>query len=194
MSQRLIENIEKTIGKSLSQEESAFISKLLRPTLFQKKQMLCREGGTCDRIFFIEEGSCYSFITDEKGEAHVLQFALEGYWISDLYSFFSGGESIYSIETIETTKALELSRDDFNKACDAYPVFDRFFRVLIQNAYVALQFRLAKTTSEEALRRYETFEKLHPDFLQRMPQYLIASYLGIQPQSLSRLRKKRLQR
>jgi CRP-like cAMP-binding protein len=74
-------------------------------------------------------------------------------------------------------------------ACDSLSCFDRFFRILIQNAYVAVQYRLAKTNSEEAEKRYYDFAKSHPDYLQRIPQYLIASYLGIKPQSLSRIRK-----
>ena len=80
------------------------------------------------------------------------------------------------------------------KACDTIPVMERFFRILIQNAYVSLQHRLAITNSEEAERRYEEFAKKNPLLIQRIPQYLIASYLGIKPQSLSRIRKERAQK
>ena len=83
-----------------------------------------------------------------------------------------------------------INQENFEKACETMPIFERYFRILIQNAYVSMQYRLAKTTSEEAEARYVEFSQLHPDFIQRMPQYLIASYLGIQPQSLSRIRKK----
>ena len=87
-----------------------------------------------------------------------------------------------------------LSLDNFNKLCNAHPVFDHFFRILIQNAYVSMQYRLAKTNSEEAPQRYKEFSKLHPDFIDRIPQYLIASYLGIKPQSLSRIRSEMIQK
>ena len=82
-----------------------------------------------------------------------------------------------------------LNRDSFQTACDTLPAFDRYFRLLLQNAFIALQYRLAKTNSEDAEHRYNEFAKAFPQFIQRVPQYLIASYLGIKPQSLSRIRK-----
>ena len=123
-----------------------------------------------------------------------MQFSLEGYWISELYSFFSGKKAIYTVQALEPTKVLALNKESFNKACDTMPAFDKYFRLLIQNAYVALQYRLAKTNSEDAEHRYNEFAKLHPQFVQRIPQYLIASYLGIKPQSLSRIRKELAQK
>ncbi|MBL0105612.1 MAG: Crp/Fnr family transcriptional regulator [Bacteroidetes bacterium] len=182
-------NIEKTIGTKISDADFEKFSSLLFEKSFDKKSCLTEEGGQCNYIYFILEGSAYSYITDKKGDKHVIQFALEGYWISDLYSFYSGRESIYTIEMLENSRVLVLNKENFQKACDSCPVLDRFFRILIQNAYVALQYRLAKTNSEDADKRYELFSKQYPDFLQRIPQYLIASYLGIKPQSLSRIRK-----
>lgn len=189
MSDLLKQNIEKTIQQSLSQKEfEAFSNYVVEKTIY-KKQLLAEEGAPCNFIYFIAKGSCYSYITDHKGDRHVIQFALENYWISDLYSFFSGHKAVYTIEALEPVKAFVLDKEQFQKACDSIPVFDRFFRILIQNAYVSLQQRLAKNNSEEAEQRYETFSKLHPELIQRIPQYLIASYLGIKPQSLSRIRK-----
>lgn len=182
-------NIEKTINQPLSENEFNLFARLLFEKSFDKKAVLAEEGSICNYIYFVEQGSCYSYITDPKGDKHAIQFALEGYWISDLYSFFSGRKAIYTVETLEPTKVLVLNKQSFQNACNTIPIFDRFFRILIQNAYVALQYRLAKTNSEEAEQRYEEFSKIHPDFIQRIPQYLIASYLGIKPQSLSRIRK-----
>jgi len=98
------------------------------------------------------------------------------------------------VEALETTRVLVLNKENFDKACAEMPIFERFFRILIQNAYISLQYRLAKTTSEEAENRYLDFSARHPDFIQRIPQYLIASYLGIKPQSLSRIRKELAER
>jgi CRP-like cAMP-binding protein len=184
-------NIEKTIGKKIPEHEFAELNKLVFEKSFDKKVLLSEEGRICNYIYFIIQGSCYSFYTDDAGEKHAVQFALENYWISDLYSFFSGDKAVYTIEALEPVKVLVLNKENFQKACDDFLVFDRFFRILIQNAYVSLQYRLAKTNSEEAEKRYEEFSELHPDFLQRIPQYVIASYLGIKPQSLSRIRKKK---
>lgn len=187
-------NIEKYTGQKLSDECSSRFSELLVEKTFEKKEKLLEEGNYCKNIYFILSGSCYSYIYDTKDQNHAVQFALEGYWISDLYSFFSGKKAIYNIEALEQTTVLVLNKENFDKAGIEMPIFERFFRILIQNAYVSLQYRLAKTTSEEAENRYLDFSARHPDFIQRIPQYLIASYLGIKPQSLSRIRKEMAER
>ena len=189
MTTLLKNHIEKKINQSLSEHDFDKFIKLVFEKSFEKRDLLVEEGGFCNYIYFIEQGACYSYLTDEKGEKHVIQFALEDYWISDLYSFFSGKKAIYSIEVLEQTKVLALNKDSFQKACDTIPTFDRYFRILLQNAYVTLQQRMAKTNSEEGENLYKEFSKIHPDFIQRIPQYLVASYLGVKPESLSRIRK-----
>jgi CRP-like cAMP-binding protein len=182
-------HIERLLKATLPDGNCTTFSDMLYEKTFNKKDVLIEEGKVCNHIYFLTEGSCYSSFKDETGEEHAIQFALEGYWISDLYSFFSGKKAIYTIQALETTKVLVLNKESFQKACDTMPAFDRYFRLLIQNAFVALQYRLAKTNSESAENRYNEFAALYPQFVQRIPQYLIASYLGIQPQSLSRIRK-----
>lgn len=188
MQHLLKHNIESTIKKILDVELYNSFRSFLFEKSFEKKDLLAEEGQICKYLYFIEQGSGYSYIINEKGDKHAIQFALEGYWITDLYSFFSEKPAIYTIETLEPTKALVLNRKSFDELCNKNPLFEHFFRILIQNAYVALQYRLAKTNSEEAEDRYLEFSRLHPNFIERIPQYLIASYLGIKPQSLSRIR------
>lgn len=182
-------NIEKYTGQKLSDDCSFQFNEFLTEKTFEKKDKILEEGQYSKHIYFILSGSCYSYINDTKDQNHAVQFALEGYWISDLYSFFSGKKAIYNIEALEQTSVLVLNKENFDRACTEMPIFEKFFRILIQNAYISLQYRLAKTTSEEAENRYLDFSARHPDFIQRIPQYLIASYLGIKPQSLSRIRK-----
>lgn len=187
-------NIEKTIGTRLTESEIADFSKLVFEKSVDKKTTLAEEGNICSHVYFVVEGSAYSYISDPKGNKHALQFALENYWISDLYSFFSGRKAIYSVETLEPCKLVVLNKESFELACKTIPVLNCFFRILIQNAYVSLQYRLARANSVEAETRYEEFSKQNPHFMQRIPQYLIASYLGIKPQSLSRIRKEIISR
>lgn len=182
-------HIEKTIQRNLTNDEFNQFTSLIVEKQYDKKAFLAEEGKVCSHMYFIEKGSCYSYILDETGNKHVMQFALEGYFISDLYSFFSGKKAIYYIETLEATQVLALSKEHFQKACQEIPIFETYFRVLIQNAYVSMQYRLAKTNSAEAETRYLELAQTQPDLLLRIPQYLIASYLGIKPQSLSRIRK-----
>ncbi len=191
---RLRNHIEKTIQKPIPEAEFEQFAKLIFEKSFDKKSCLVEEGKDCNYIYFIDQGACYSYKTDKEGEKQVVQFAIEGYWISDLYSFLSGRKAIYSIEALEPSRTYALNRNHFQIACDRLPSFERFHRILVQNAYVALQYRLAQALSEDAETRYQEFSKQNPQFLQRIPQYLIASYLGIKPQSLSRIRKESAQR
>lgn len=185
----LRQNIHRTIGADLTPEDESILSSLMVHKSFDKKTLLATEGETCKYLYFILQGTAYSYISNEQSEKHAVQLALEGYWITDHYSFFTKNPGIYSIETIEPTEALLMNRETFEKACSSSHAIEHFFRILMQNAFVALQYRLAKTNSEDAEHRYLELSQLNPHFVQRIPQYLIASYLGIKPQSLSRIRK-----
>jgi CRP/FNR family transcriptional regulator len=150
---------------------------------------LAEAGTFCNYQYFILEGSCYSYYINEKGDKKAIQFALENYWITDANSYFTDKPAVFDIETLEPTRAVMLNRQNLELLCDAFPLYDRFFRILIQNSLASLHYRIAKTNSENAEHRYVDFSQLYPQFVQRIPQYLIASYLGIAPQSLSRIRK-----
>lgn len=182
-------NIELTIGDKVSNEAFSIIWKHVFVKSFNKKTILAEEGQFCKYVYFILKGSAYSYLINEKGEKSVIQFALEGYWITDHYSFFSGQSGIYTIETLEDSDVLVINKESYEAICKESHLLEHFFRILIQNAFINLQYRLAKTNSEEARKRYLEFSKKYPHFIQRIPQYLIATYLGIKPQSLSRIRK-----
>ncbi len=190
MTNILRENIEKTIDQSLTDKEFETFTQFFFQKSFDKKSILAEESKTCKYVYFILKGSAYSYYINDNGEKTVIQFAIENYWITDQYSFFSGKPGIYFIETLEPIDVLVLNRENYDQLCCSNQLFERFFRLLLQNAFIALQYRLAKTHSEEAESRYLEFSILYPHFVQRIPQYLIASFLGIKPQSLSRIRKK----
>ena len=138
---------------------------------------------------FVDSGATHTFIIDKKGEAHTVQFGFEGYWVGDMYSFFSGNPAIFNVETLEPTTLFAMKHVEFEKACEQIPKFEMFFRILVQNGYLSSLQRIAKSFSEDAEQRYLMLIKNHPDLPQRVPQYLVASYLGIKPQSLSRIRQ-----
>lgn len=189
MEGQLRQNIESTLGQAISNADFELFSSYVFSKSFEKKAILADEGEHCKYVYFILNGSAFSYFVNEHGDKHAIQFALEGYWITDHYSFFSGKSGIYTIETLEPSKMLVLNLENFEKICQSSHLFEHFFRILIQNAFISLQYRMAKTNSEDAEHRYKEFSELHPAFVQRIPQYLIASFLGIKPQSLSRIRK-----
>ena len=185
----LRENIERTIHQPLSEEEFKQFSQFFFQKSFDKKTILAEEGKVCKYVYFILKGSAFLYYLNILGEKNVIQFAIEGHWITDHSSFFTQHPGLYSIETLEPTEVLIINRENYEKTCCANQHFERFFRILIQNAFIGLQNRIAKINSEDAKFRYQEFSEMYPHFVQRIPQYLIASFLGIKPQSLSRVRK-----
>lgn len=187
-------NLKQVLGEEMLDDLVELLKKYSFEKSFDKKEHLAEAGKACNYQYYILEGSCYSYYLNEKGYKNVIEMAIEGYWITDASSYFRGTPAVSTIETIEPTRALLFNKKDFENLCRSHPLFDRFFRILLQNALASLHTRIAKTISEDAHHRYYTFSKKYPHFIQRIPQYLIASYLGIKPQSLSRIRKNLFQK
>ncbi len=131
---------------------------------------------------------------DHQGEEHVIQFAVEDWWISELQSFLSGQPTKYNIDALEDSQILLLEKDAREKLLGAVPALERHFRLLQEAHFVATAHRIDKALSASAEERYLDFMKTYPTLFQRIPQNQIASYLGITPQSLSRIRKEMTER
>lgn len=159
------------------------------PKKIRKKQFLLQEGDVCNRMAFVEKGSLYSYSTDAKGTQRVIQFAFEGWWISDLYSFFTKEPSNLNIEALEDSELLLLDHEQHDYLLKNVPHYETYTRIILQNAYVALQRRIEGTIGLTAEEKYSRFLNQYPLCLNRVPQHLIASYLGITPETLSRIRK-----
>lgn len=157
---------------------------------YKKKETVFYSGKRCNKLFFVSKGCLRSFSVDDEGVEHTLQFAFESYWISDLYSYVTGKPAVYTIEAIEESEVFTFYKDEFDILLDQIPQLEKHWRLLLQNAYIATQERLNSTLSETADKRYEELIEQHPNIIQRVPQVYIASYLGITPESLSRIRKK----
>jgi len=194
MKNNIRKNIEAKINLKLADAEFEKLSGWFVPIQLQNKIQFVTEGKVCRNLFFVEAGATHTFIIDKKGETHTVQFGFEGYWIGDMYSFFSGNPAIFNVETLELTVLYAMTYADFEKACGQIPKFEMFFRILVQNGYLSSLQRIAKSFSEDAEQRYLTLIKNNPDLPQRVPQYLVASYLGIKPQSLSRIRKNQVKK
>lgn len=189
MKENIRKNIEAKINQKLTDIEFERLSALFVTLQLDKKEHFVIEGNVCQVVYFVDSGATHTFIVDKKGEIHTVQFGFEGYWIGDMYSFFSGNPAIFNVETLESTTLFAMQHRDFEKACEQIPKFEMFFRILVQNGYLSSLQRIAKSFSEDAEQQYLSLIKKHPDLVQRVPQYLVASYLGIKPQSLSRIRQ-----
>ena len=175
----------------LTDAEFNSFTSFLKHHKLRRKQYLLQAGDPCRYESFVIKGCLRTFSVDEKGQDHVLQFATEGWWAGDLHSFLTGAPSMYNIEALEETELLQLDKDSLEKLYKEIPKFERFFRLIIQNAFIALQQRVSGTMSEKAEDRYNDFINKYPDLEQRLPQRQLAAYLGITPEFLSRIRAKK---
>ncbi len=157
----------------------------------KKRQFLLPEGEVCKYIAFVNKGALRRYTIGDKGDEHILQFAFEGWTVGDLYSFITGEPSTSSIDALEACELLLLSKQSQESLMNAIPNMQRFFYLNIQNAYVALQRRMTAAISLTADEKYLQLVKAYPHIVQRVPQHMIASYLGISPETLSRLRKQK---
>ena len=154
-----------------------------------KKEFLFREGEVVKYLPFINDGLMINYIVEEDGEEHVIQIRGTGLWLGDLYSFFSDVRTRFNIQTCQPTELLMINHETFDYITKSHPVYEKFFRLNIQEAYVQTLNRIYNLHSATAEERYLELIKNIPDLLDKIPHYLIASYLNIKPQSLSRIRK-----
>ena len=173
----------------LTEEEFDYCRSRFVPKKLRKRQYLLQEGDVCRYQAFVEKGILRSYSTDEKGAEHILQFASEGWWIADLSSYLTGEPSRFHIEALEDAELLLLSRPHWEELMQKVPKLEHYFRILVQNHLVATQKRLMQSLSETAEEKYVQFTHTYPECLQRVPQHMIASYLGVTRETLSRLRK-----
>lgn len=173
---------------NITDEEFEYAKTLFIPKKLRKKRFLLQDGDPCLYTTFVEKGLLRSFTTDGKGNEHILQFGLQGWWVADLYSFLTGEASEYNIEALEDSELLLLTKSSWDLLLKEVPAFERFFRILIQNNLIATQRRLMGTMSTTAEERYTKLLQDFPDIVQRVPQHMIASYIGVTRETLSRLR------
>lgn len=175
---------------TVTDEEFEFARTLFMPKKLRKRRFLMGEGDVCKYTAFVEKGLLRSYTVDEKGSEHILQFAMEGWWSGDLYSFLTGEPSSYYIEALEDSELLLITKPSWDLLLDEVPAFERYFRILIQNNLIATQRRLMDAMSETAEEKYFKLIQDYPDVVQRVPQHMLASYIGVTRETLSRIRSR----
>ncbi|WP_240793799.1 Crp/Fnr family transcriptional regulator [Antarcticibacterium arcticum] len=190
MDSNMFEFLEKKLKENIhiSREEFEFAKTMFIPKKLRKKRFLLQDGDPCIYTTFVEKGLLRSFRVDDKGNEHILQFGMQGWWVADLYSFLTGEPSEYNIEALEDSELLLITKSSWDQLLNEVPAFERYFRVLIQNNLIATQRRLMGTMTTTAEERYNSLIRDFPDITQRVPQHMIASYIGVTRETLSRLR------
>jgi len=184
----LNDNIRKII--TISDDDLIRLSSYFVVKNVKKRTKLFSQGERPLSMYFVNSGLLYNYHIGSKGEEKVIQIAKENYWAGDISGHNENQYSNFNLEALEDSKLLVLSFVNFKNACETIPALERYFRILIQNAYYHLLVTTAVTDLETAEERYFKIMKDHPDLIQRVPQKIIASYIGVKPQSLSRIKKK----
>jgi CRP-like cAMP-binding protein len=184
----LLHNIREHV--SISDEQlKLFLDAFTLKTL-AKKEILLFEGDVSNHMRFVADGCLRSYYLDDNAVEHIIQFGIRGWWINDLYSYLTKEPATCFIQAVQPSTVLQIHRDHLERIYDLVPPIERFYRIKFQNAYVALQQRTLERMSLTAKERYRNFITQYRDIEQRVPQYMIASYLNVTPEFLSALRSK----
>lgn len=190
MHEFLFSYIEAKSGEKLTVDERANIQAAFERKRMRKRQYLLQEGDVCKYIGFIAKGSARMFSVDGKGQEHVLRFGLEGWWMTDHDSLYNRTPSIYNIETLEDSELLVCTNANANELKAKSRCFDLTLKVLDKFQSIAQQKRIYATIGMSAEERFRHLADVYPEFLLRFPMGMIASYLGLSPETLSRIRRK----
>ncbi|GAA4323191.1 Crp/Fnr family transcriptional regulator [Mucilaginibacter gynuensis] len=181
--------IQQISGKLLSDDDKHLLMEHFKPKKLRKRQYFLQEGDVCKYIGFIVKGSARTFTVDEKGHEHTLKLSLENWWLADFESFYLLTPSRFNIEALENLEVLQSTNAQIEEFLKRIPAFSAMSNLISQNYTIANQKRVQAAMSYTAEERYEELISSYPQFIQRFPQNIIASYLGLSRETLSRIRK-----
>ncbi|MFI5160994.1 MAG: Crp/Fnr family transcriptional regulator [Sphingobacteriales bacterium] len=189
----MIDNLVAHINKfgALSEEEIAAISATVNVINVKKKENILEPGQVCRANYFVSKGCMRLYFINRNGQEQITQFGIENWWITDYGSLDTGHESHYYIQAIEDSEIISLNKKAFEELLIRVPKMERYFRIIIQRAHAAAMRRFEYFRDQSDEERYRQFVQLFPGFVQRIPQYMLASYLGFTPQFLSKIRGKK---
>ncbi len=173
---------------SLTEEEEQILLSKIGYRTYLKGQFVVQQGDICKYECFVLSGCTKTFYMDGEGQEHIVMFSIEDWWTADMGSFITQTPADYNVQCLEKTELIMFSYDIIEDLYAAIPKLERFFRLIIQNAFVASQKRIIRSFSLSAKERYVYFRNQYPKIEQRIPQYMIASYLGITKEFLSKIK------
>ncbi|KAB2918206.1 MAG: Crp/Fnr family transcriptional regulator [Bacteroidetes bacterium] len=173
----------------LTDEEKELLWQAVTLRKYRKRQYVLQAGDVCRYENFVVSGCLRAYYIDDAGTEHIIMFAVEDWWTSDLLSFLTQTPSKLNIDALEDSEVLQIEHSALEALYLKIPKLERFFRIMMQNAYIAQQQRILFNISKTAKERYLYFIEKYPKLEQRLPQHQIAAYLGITPEFLSQIRK-----
>jgi len=188
MFEPLINHIQKFVP--LTADEQELVKSYVKYEEIGKKKYLLSEGDKCNAQYFVIDGCIRMYFIKENGVEQIIQFGIDNWWIADYTSFSMHTASQFYIQAVQRSKIVILTQDKQEELLDKLPKLEKYFRRIYQRAYAAAQSRNVFFTNLSGEEKYHQFASRFPDFMQRVPQYMLASYLGFSPEFLSRVRAK----
>ena len=182
----IINHVQKII--QLNEEEQNYLCSLLQEKKIPRKDYLLQENQICDFSAFVVSGCLRAYSIDDNGIEHILQFAPQNWWITDMFSLLSGKVAHLNIDAVEDTEVLLLSKSNQELLYANVPKFERYFRILIQNSTVASRQRVLDNLELSAKDRFAKFCTTYPSLINSIPQKQIAAYIGVTPEFLSKMK------
>jgi CRP/FNR family transcriptional regulator len=176
---------------ALDDDETAILTAGTRHKKLKKKEFLLKEDQVCTANYFVLKGCLRMYFIREDGVEQIIQFAVENWWITDFQSLDWHKPSRFYIQAIEPTEVVTLDRTTLPALCARLPQLDHYLRLIVQRAFAAAQQRLFYVYTFSGEERYHHFNTNFPEFVQRIPQYMIASYLGLTPEFVSKVKTRR---
>lgn len=183
----IVKNISRWV--SLGDAEIDFFTSRLIYKKIRRRQYILQAGDVCRHYTFVNKGCLRLYSVDENGTEHILQFAPENYWVADIGSFHDESPTLLYIEALEPSEILQITKPHLISTYTNCPIFERVFRVMVERAFIGLQRRVLQNIGYTAEERYLAFVAAYPQLVNRLPQTQIASYIGITPEFLSKIRK-----
>ena len=189
MSEKLIQHLQKYIA--IEKQDTPEVLRFFHPISLDKKENLLSENQLCRYNFFVVKGCLRMFFINGKGIEQTIHFAIENWWITDYFAFEKQAASSYYIQAVEPAEILSIDHKSQEKLLERFPQIERYFRLIFQRAYSAAQLRIKYLYDFSREEFYDHFNANFPEFIQRIPQYLLASYLNMTPEYLSEIRSKK---
>ncbi|MBS7234205.1 Crp/Fnr family transcriptional regulator [Flavobacterium psychroterrae] len=186
MYKALLQHIEKII--TLELWEIDLLESCLSVSTIKKKELILKEGQICNTLYFITKGCLRQYIINSKGSEQTLQFGIENWWITDYLSYHNQTPSHFYIQAVEKCEVITLEKQTLESILIQIPKLERYFRIIAQKSFGAAQMRIKFLFTMSAEERYHHFNDLYPEFVQRVPQYMLASYLDFSAEFMSKIR------
>lgn len=182
----LFQHIEKFIP--LEPSEIDILESCLSLSSIKKKDHVLKEGQVCNTMYFIIKGCMRQYIINSRGSEQTLQFGIENWWMTDYLSYHNHVPSHFYIQAVENTEVIAIEKPILESVLIQIPKLERYFRIVSQKSFGAAQMRIKFLFTMSADERYHHFNNHFPEFVQRVPQYMLASYLDFSAEFMSKIR------